>query len=145
MGAVKAEFRKQLFEILQRFGDQLLPAVFQIDHGVIAVGRAGYDLLGKDEILAAIKEELGIDLENRTSPDGMWSLKTVECMGACTSAPMMDINGRYYEYLTPDKTRDILRRVKEGTEELPAAPAEFADHPEVAYSYGTSTGEETTG
>jgi NADH-quinone oxidoreductase E subunit len=93
------------------------------------------DLRGKDAIVQAIRDELGIEAGGKTSADGCWSLCTVECMGACTAAPMMDVNGRYYEELTPEKTRQILQRIREGNEPLPDTPVRLSEQPAVARSY----------
>ncbi len=80
------------------------------------------DLRGKDAILEAIREELGLEDGQKQSADGEWSLVTVECMGSCTTAPMMDINGKYFEELTPDKVKSILQLIREGKEALPEWP-----------------------
>jgi NADH:ubiquinone oxidoreductase subunit E len=73
------------------------------------------DLRGKDEVLRAIEEVTGLKADHhpQTSPDGLWTLRLVECMGACSSAPMMDINGEYHEWLDYEKTRTILERLGE--------------------------------
>ena len=43
-----------------------------------------------------------------TTPDGLFSLKAVECLGACGSAPVMQINTEFYEFLTKEKIDQIL-------------------------------------
>jgi NADH-quinone oxidoreductase subunit E len=43
-----------------------------------------------------------------TSPDGRFTVRRVECQGACTGAPMLDLDGEYCEDLTPEKVERIL-------------------------------------
>ena len=47
-----------------------------------------------------------------TTKDGMFTLKEFECLGACTGAPMMQINKDYHENLTPEKVDQILANLK---------------------------------
>lgn len=63
-------------------------------------------LNGSDELIEYIKERLGIGVGETTS-DGMFTLKTVECLGACGYAPMMQMGKTYREHLTKEKI-DIL-------------------------------------
>lgn len=62
---------------------------------------------GSDEIIAYIKEKLGIGV-GETTADGMFTLKTVECLGACGYAPMMQMGKYYKEHLTPEKIDQII-------------------------------------
>ena len=64
-------------------------------------------LNGSDNIIAYIKEKLNIDL-GETTTDGMFTLKTVECLGACGYAPMMQLGGNYREHLTKEKVDAII-------------------------------------
>lgn len=64
-------------------------------------------LNGSDDIIAYIKQKLGINV-GETTPDGMFSLKTVECLGACGYAPMMQLGKHYREHLTPAKVDAII-------------------------------------
>jgi NADH-quinone oxidoreductase subunit E len=63
-------------------------------------------LRGSDDIIAYIEEKLGIK-PGETTPDGMFTLKTVECLGACGYAPMMQLGKHYREHLTKEKV-DLL-------------------------------------
>ena len=65
-------------------------------------------LCGSDDIFAVIKEELGIEI-GETTKDRMFTLLELECLGACANAPMMSINDLYYEDLTPEITRQLIR------------------------------------
>ncbi len=62
---------------------------------------------GSDDIIAYIKEKLNIGV-GETTADGMFTLKTVECLGACGYAPMMQLGKIYKEHLTKDKVDAII-------------------------------------
>ena len=66
---------------------------------------------GSDEIIAYIKEKLGIAV-NETTADGMFTLKTVECLGACGYAPMMQLGKYYKEHLTKEKVDQIVEECR---------------------------------
>ena len=68
-------------------------------------------LLGSEDILAYLKEKLGLN-EGEVSSDGKFSLTTVECLGSCGTAPVMQINDTYYENLTKEKVDEILRKLE---------------------------------
>lgn len=64
-------------------------------------------LCGSDEIVEHLRNRLGIDL-GETTADGRFTLKEVECLGACGGAPMCQIGTRYHENLTPQRMDAIL-------------------------------------
>ncbi|HHM06160.1 MAG TPA: NADH-quinone oxidoreductase subunit NuoE [Gammaproteobacteria bacterium] len=64
-------------------------------------------LCGSEDVVRHLEEKIGIKL-GETSADGKFTLKEVECLGACAGAPMMQIGKQYYENLTPDKIDAIL-------------------------------------
>ncbi len=64
-------------------------------------------LKGSDDIIKYIGEKLGIK-PGETTSDGMFSLKTVECLGACGYAPMMQLGKNYREHLTNVKVDEII-------------------------------------
>jgi NADH-quinone oxidoreductase subunit E len=64
-------------------------------------------LKGSDDIISYIKQKLDIGVGETTS-DGMFTLKTVECLGACGYAPMMQMGKYYKEHLTPEKVDQII-------------------------------------
>ena len=64
-------------------------------------------LNGSDEIIQYINDRLGIK-PGETSADGMFTLKTVECLGACGYAPMMQLGKNYREHLTKEKVDTIV-------------------------------------
>ncbi|HVZ25567.1 MAG TPA: NAD(P)H-dependent oxidoreductase subunit E [Sediminibacterium sp.] len=64
-------------------------------------------LRGSDDIVAYIREKLGIK-PGETTADGLFTLKTVECLGACGYAPMMQMGKTYREHLTKEKVDTII-------------------------------------
>jgi NADH-quinone oxidoreductase subunit E len=72
---------------------------------------------GSEEVGEAICDELSI-LPGGTTPDGLFTLEDVACLGCCSLAPVMMINGEAYGKLTPDKARQIIRDIyrKEGVQ-----------------------------
>ena len=64
-------------------------------------------LRGSDEIIDYIKSKLSIHVGETTS-DGLFTLKTVECLGACGYAPMMQLGKTYREHLTPERVDAII-------------------------------------
>jgi NADH-quinone oxidoreductase E subunit len=65
-------------------------------------------LCGALEIIHHLEKKLGIK-EGETTQDGLFSLKTVECIASCGTAPAMQINEHYYENLTVEKVDRILK------------------------------------
>lgn len=70
-------------------------------------------LRGSDDIFAAIQEELGITTGQSTD-DGLFTVTEVECLGACVNAPMVQINDDFYEDLTKENLKAVLRALKNG-------------------------------
>ena len=68
-------------------------------------------LQGSDEIEACVKRKLGIGLGEMTS-DGLFSAIEFECLASCTTAPVMQINGEFYENLDVNRTEQILDELR---------------------------------
>lgn len=68
-------------------------------------------LRGSDEIISYIKEKLDIKVGD-TTKDGLFTLKTVECLGACGYAPMMQMGKFYKEHLTKEKVDKIIEECR---------------------------------
>ena len=68
-------------------------------------------LMGAEDIIAHIEKKLGIK-EGETTADGMFSLKTVECLASCGTAPMMMCGAQYHENLNFEKLDQILDKLK---------------------------------
>lgn len=70
---------------------------------------------GADSIGSALEEELEIH-DGGTTPDGLFTLKYVACLGCCSLSPVMMINEETYGSLTPDKARKIIRDLRKAEE-----------------------------
>lgn len=79
-------------------------------------------LVGSDTVIEWIKVKLGI-APGESTADGLFSLNVVECLAACGTGPMMQINEDYYEQLTEDKLDRILADLRStGTSPLKSGP-----------------------
>ena len=76
-------------------------------------------LRGSDAIMQACKDK-GLK-KGATTPDGLFTLTEVECMGACANAPMVQINDDNYEDLTPETMRAILDALERGETPAPGS------------------------
>jgi NADH-quinone oxidoreductase subunit E len=68
-------------------------------------------LQGGEGILDLCKKKLGIAVK-QTTDDGMFSLEEVECIGACSWAPAMQVNYDFHENLTPEKVDTVLNEYR---------------------------------
>jgi NADH-quinone oxidoreductase subunit E len=68
-------------------------------------------LMGAEDVVRHIEKRLGIKVGETTS-DGMFTIKTVECLGSCGTAPMMQVGADYYENLTLEKVDQLLDNMK---------------------------------
>jgi len=64
-------------------------------------------LRGSDNLIEHLENKLGIKVGS-TTPDGMFTLSEVECLGSCGTAPMMQVNNDYYEDLTKEKLDNLI-------------------------------------
>jgi len=72
-------------------------------------------LRGIDQIIKDCEKKLGIKMDETTT-DGLFTLKEVECLGACVNAPIVQINDDYAEDLTSEKFLSIIEDLKSGKE-----------------------------
>ncbi len=72
---------------------------------------------GSDDIIDYIKQKLNIGV-GETTPDGMFTLKTVECLGACGYAPMMQMGKHYKEHLTKERVDAIIEECRKNASEI---------------------------
>ena len=94
-------------------------AIFYSMYNLKPVGRYMFEvcqtgpcmLRGSDEIIEYIKKKLGINV-GETTPDGLFTLKTTECLGACGYAPMMQLGKFFRENLTPEKVDQIIEECR---------------------------------
>jgi len=96
-------------------------------------------LCGSADIVTACTDHLGIKLWETTS-DGYFTLHEVECLGACTNAPMIQMNDLYYEDLTADKIVEILESLRR--DEIPPAGPQNGRTGSMALSGPTSLEEQ---
>ena len=82
-----------------------------VGKNVIEICRTGpCAICGGEKIQSYLEKKLAIKT-GETTPDGLFTLKAVECLGACGSAPVMQINTEFYEYLTEEKIDLILEEL----------------------------------
>lgn len=68
-------------------------------------------LRGSDDIIAHIEKKLDIKV-GETTQDGMFTLKTVECLGSCGTAPMLQCGATFHEDLTEEKVDTLLDKLR---------------------------------
>ncbi|MCD5407893.1 NAD(P)H-dependent oxidoreductase subunit E [Candidatus Bipolaricaulota bacterium] len=78
----------------------------------LCLGTACY-VRGADRVLQALQEELGVELGG-TSPDGLFTLEGVRCLGACGLAPVRTVDDAVYGRLTPGRVREIVAGFRRG-------------------------------
>ena len=66
---------------------------------------------GSERVAAAISEYLGIR-NGETTEDGLFTLEEVACLGCCSLAPVLMINGEAYGNLTPESAVDVLKNIQ---------------------------------
>ena len=74
-------------------------------------------LRGSDEVVRACQNKLHIGVGG-TTPDGLFSLVEVECLGACVNAPILQVNDDFYEDLDGPATEVLLDALREGNPPL---------------------------
>lgn len=70
-------------------------------------------LLGGEELLEHAERELGVRAGGTTA-DGMFTLEDVECIAACTEAPAVQVNYRYFHRLTPEDLTQLIAELRSG-------------------------------
>ncbi len=68
-------------------------------------------LLGAEDVIGHLEKKLSIKT-GHTTADGMFTLKSVECLGSCGTAPMMQVGADYYENLTLEKVDNLVERFR---------------------------------
>jgi NADH-quinone oxidoreductase subunit E len=80
----------------------------QVCTNICCMLRGGYDVYDR------FREELGVDNKGVT-PDGLFSLEEVECIGACSWAPAVQVNYDFYHFMTPEKLDQLLASLRKLT------------------------------
>lgn len=70
-------------------------------------------LVGSDHIIEYIGDKLNIKV-GETTTDGVFTLKTAECLGACGYGPMLQCGKKYHEHLTKERVDEIIESYREG-------------------------------
>ena len=63
-------------------------------------------------IYDAVYEYLGLSGKKKTSDDGLFTLETVSCLGACGLAPVMKVNDEVHSTMTPDKATELINKIR---------------------------------
>ncbi|MDF2942329.1 MAG: NADH:ubiquinone oxidoreductase 24 kD subunit [Herbinix sp.] len=64
-------------------------------------------------ILERLRKELGLTEKKATADDLSFTVETVSCLGACGLAPVITVNDKVYPAMTPDKTSELIKELKE--------------------------------
>ena len=81
---------------------------------------------GSRQIIAHLEKRLGIRVGERT-PDGLFALEGVECLGACGHGPVLQLGKHLYEHLTPEKVDALLESLKRGEPMRPDTDRELEE------------------
>ena len=73
------------------------------------------------EIIDALYKELGITKENNTTADGLITVETVPCLGACGRGPNMKLNGHIFTHMTPELAVDYIEMIRLSENEIEEA------------------------
>ena len=84
-------------------------------------------LRGGNELFQHVQKRLGIG-NKQVSPNGVFSLEEVECIGACTGAPAIQVNYDYHENLDPSKIDTIFEQLEQGRRPKPVSVISGAIH-----------------
>ncbi|MFI5338492.1 MAG: NADH-quinone oxidoreductase subunit NuoE [Candidatus Methylomirabilales bacterium] len=70
-------------------------------------------LLGAERLIRHLETRLGTRM-GETTPDGLFTLKRMECLASCGTAPAIQIDGIFYERMTPEKFDELLGKLRDG-------------------------------
>ena len=94
---------------------------------VIDVCRTGpCAICGGEQILDYLKKKLNIN-EGETTPDGLFTINAVECLGACGAAPVMQVNTEFHEFLTSEKIDILLDNLREMANKKKASQSRWVE------------------
>ena len=79
-------------------------------------------VMGGDQILAALREHLGV-ADDEPTPDGKVSLEHVECNAGCDYAPVVMVNWEFFDNMTPDSARELVDGLRAGQDIAPSRGA----------------------
>ena len=119
----------KIFSAEFRLLEEMLDTYKNIPGSLITVLQKAQEIYGylPTEVLSLIADGLEIPVakvfgvasfytqfkDGQTTPDGLFTLKNVACLGCCSLSPVMMVNEDTYGSLTPDKTKKILQKLRE--------------------------------
>ena len=77
----------------------------------ICLGTACY-VKGSETVLKELERVLGIKADTNPTPDGLFSITALRCVGCCGLAPVMRVNGKVYGHVTPAMAREVIEEIK---------------------------------
>ncbi len=77
----------------------------------VCLGTACY-VKGAEKVIQELERVLGVKADTNPTPDGLFSLNALRCVGACGLAPVMMVNGKVYGKVTPAKAVEIVNEYK---------------------------------
>jgi len=80
-------------------------------HMIQVCRNLSYSLLGGQRLQKQIQDKLGL-ADGETTQDGRFTFVSVECLGSCGTAPVLMVNDRYYENVTPQQVERLLEELK---------------------------------
>jgi NADH:ubiquinone oxidoreductase subunit E len=81
-------------------------------HLVLACMGTACHVRGAPRMLDEVLGQLGIG-PGETTADGLFTVETVNCLGACALGPVVVVDGDYYDHMTPGKLRDLIQSLRE--------------------------------
>lgn len=91
------------------------------EHEIISCTGTACHVRGAEKVTEEISQALGVEIGS-TTEDGQYSLKCVNCVGACALAPVVIADGQYYGQMTPLKARKLFDKASVGNEQ-PLSPS----------------------
>lgn len=67
---------------------------------------------GSVPLIAAAEECLGVDGDNPTTDDMLFTLETVSCLGACSMAPVILVGEEFYGHVSPERLRELVNEIR---------------------------------
>ncbi len=122
--ALEYTARELRFPLAQVYGVATFYNLFQLNppgrYQVRVCKGTACHVSGSPAILQYLKQKPGIE-ENETTPDRLFTLQTVACVGACSLAPVVVVNEQTHGRMTPERAWDALAHLRaEATGEVPA-------------------------
>jgi NADH-quinone oxidoreductase subunit E len=82
-------------------------------HMIYVCQNLSCSLLGAEQLIRHLENRLGIRM-GETTPDGLVTLKRMECLASCGTAPAIQVDGIFYERMTSQKLDELLEKLRDG-------------------------------